>query len=200
MNLLIFRSLALAALLTAALTKFPGDGSTSMYGSGSSKGYTLPAPYPYLSSWTPTTNNNAVNRGANYTGSVALFADYGRTTTLSQTNGAAFNLVSMDLANLAPQSYVVSDNRPITFTGTLLVGGTVTQSYAIPRDDALHTMTFSGFSGLRSVSWDQSNYSNGEFQFDNILVNPVPEPASLAALGLGTVTLLRRRRRQGRTP
>ena len=116
------------------------------------------------------------------------------TTTLTQSGGGAFNLVSMDIARLTLQSYF-PNRATFTLTGSFATGGTITQTYVGFLDDALHTATFPGFTNLISLRFDQDNSATTIPQFDNITVTPVPEPASFVALALGGVVAMRRRRR-----
>lgn len=107
-----------------------------------------------------------------FTGSTALFSNLlPGLVQLSRAAGAAFQLISIDLAELN------GDQDPgvtIEFTGTLAGGGSVVESFTL---DGIafgaETFVFSGFSDLTSVEWRQENQF--PHQFDNIVV--VPEPA-----------------------
>ncbi len=137
----------------------------------------------------------------NYTKSVALFENkVGGSLRLARTNGAAFSLNSVDFANLFLQSRI-SGSTPITFTGSLAGGGTVTQTFTHGANDNLETATFgSDFTNLISVNIPQSGIPS---QFDNFVLNsPVaaatPEPGSVALLvgmGVSGIAVLRRRRK-----
>ncbi len=210
---LVLRSISFAGFLAGALsahavvldfedlTKDPTQSTTTFsvyddYPATVTHGYELSYVRPYFSAWTPGSQIDPQTASrANYTGSVALILPNNGTpgtTSLTQTGGGAFNLLSIDLANALKQSYGASVGFA-TFTGIFAVGGTVTQTYAIPQDDVLHTVLFSGFNGVTSVSWSQSDFNNGVYQFDNINVTPVPEPMTLVTLGLATVALIRKR-------
>lgn len=121
----------------------------------------------------------------NYAGSTTLFNNaIGGITPLTQVGGGAFTLSSIDLTNLFNNS---NTPVPVTFTGTVSGGGTVTQSF---RTDAvlstLETFNFTNFTNLVSVDWNQGFPFH---QFDNINVTPtasatsVPEPFTV----LGTI-------------
>jgi hypothetical protein len=149
-----------------------------------------------LVSW--KSNSSLSSTGGNYTGSTALFSNYrDEPVVLTQADGGAFNLYSIDIANLFTQSVspFSQTTSTITFTGLLRSGGTVTQLYTTTADDLLHTVNFSSFNDLTSVSWVQEGMPY--HQFDNVTVSPtaVPEPGTIAVLGLGALGLLRRRRR-----
>ncbi|RYG21335.1 PEP-CTERM sorting domain-containing protein [bacterium] len=150
------------------------------------QGYTFSSIGEYAT-WTPTSDAGTIF--SNYTGSAALFENLANDTTLIKDGGGAFNLLSIDVANVYRQG--VSGSTTITFTGTLTLGGTVSQSYDIPADNPLHTVVLSGFTGLSSVLISSPDNA---YQFDNVNVEAVPEPASMAALGLGALALLRRKR------
>ena len=207
---LVLRPLALVALLATALSaqatvldfedlvKDPSSGPTfSVYSRNpmTTRGYSLTVPRPYFAAWTPASlTDPETSKSANYTGSVALIMGVPGTTTLTQTGGGAFNLLSIDLANVDRQSHTAG-GAAVQFIGYLSTGGTITQSFILASDDALHTFALSGFSNLSSVSLVQSNSFARIYQFDNIAVMPVPEPATLATLGLGAVGLIRKRRK-----
>lgn len=140
-----------------------------------------------FATWVPISTTNTDY--SNYTGSTTLFSNHGNVTTVSQAGGGAFSLTSLDLANVNRVGHSVASN--VNFTGVLLDGGTVTQSYAIPSDDALHTVTFAGFTNLASFTLSSPNNA---YQFDNVNVQTVPEPATCVLLSLGGVAALRRRR------
>lgn len=160
----------------------------------SSNGYLFDA--TDLVAWKP--GLGLTDCGGNYTGTNALFMNFrDDSITLHRADSAAFNLLSLDVANLFLQSSTPFSDKTstITFTGHYFGGGTVVQSYTTLADDLLHTVNFSGFSNLSSVTWSQDDAPY--HQFDNVVVTTqaVPEPATVAALGLGALGLLKRRRR-----
>jgi PEP-CTERM motif len=118
--------------------------------------------------------------------------------TLNRVDGAAFNLLTIDLSILHPNGA----SPPVVFVGTLLGGGTVTQTFT-PTLFGFHTFTFTGsFSNLVSVSWRQGTDEFNAHQFDNIVVtsaaSPTPEPSAMLLLGTGLMAFgakIRKRRR-----
>lgn len=124
---------------------------------------------------------------ARYPGSTALFNNtVGGVMTFERIDGAAFDMQSIDIANL-------NNNGPVTvnFVGNLADGNQVFDSYTttgVP--NVLETYFFDAhFTGLSSLVWTQE----GPFhQFDNISV--IPAPGGLALLGLVALGARRRRR------
>jgi len=123
-----------------------------------------------------------------YAGSTALFNQWqDAVTQLTQINSGAFDVASIQLAslNLSPLP------NTVTFKGTRADNSTVTQAITMVNPSVLTTYAFSGMNNLIKLEWGQSIPFH---QFDNISVNPVPEPATVAVLGLGALAMVRRRR------
>jgi hypothetical protein len=106
-----------------------------------------------------------------------------------------FSLLSIDLARenfyTTPVNFV--PYPVVTFTGRLVGGGTVSQTFTVDQAEfAFATFEFgSDFTNLSSVSWRQPGTGQGQHQFDNIRVMAaVPEPATLATAGLGLLMAL----------
>ncbi len=128
--------------------------------------------------------------GLNYTGSIALLEDspFG-TITMTQVGGGAFSLDGIDLANLYTD--VLPQGSTVTFTGSLVGGGAVFQSFTLAQGNGLQTFAFTGFSGVTSVSWTQDFPFH---QFDNVVVSAAAVPGPLAALPFALIALRRRKR------
>jgi hypothetical protein len=117
-----------------------------------------------------------------------------RSYTMTAANQAAFSVSSLDLASW--------DSAPfsVTITGTRTDGSTITRTvdssiinYSSTND--FQNIVLSGFTNLASLQFSTGGYSY--IALDNIAVNDVPEPASLAIVGLGLAALAGLRRRKG---
>ena len=128
-----------------------------------------------------------------FSGSTALFNDaIGGVTLLRHGAGLAFSLSSIDLTELNGPSMTA-----VTFVGFGL-GPAVLQTFVLD-GNAFQPETFvfgPEFSNLSLVTWTQSAPFH---QFDNIVVEAVPEPASLALVALGVLALGLYRRRANPT-
>lgn len=119
-----------------------------------------------------------------YSGSTALFnGEPGGTTQLSKIDGSTFDFISIDLAELmrpeASVTFIRDGGHSQTFTLDGITFGAETFFF-----DA-------GFRNSTAVTWRTG--SSGH-QFDNIVVNPIPEPSviSLMAIFCGGVVCIRR--------
>ncbi|MGK7923963.1 MAG: hypothetical protein AB4290_01695 [Spirulina sp.] len=119
-----------------------------------------------------------------YAGSAGLWVGLssGQATVMEAANGDPFTLNSIELSLIAPNA----TSPPVKFTGQLLGGGTVSQSFT-PTEFGFTQFNFnSNFTNLTSVSWIQGTVEEltDGHQFDNIVVTvtDVPEPASILSL------------------
>lgn len=137
---------------------------------------------------------------ANYFGSTALWNGDGTgvngITTLTRVGGGAFDLLSIDLAELN-----LVDGASVSFNATFSGGGTTSQNFSLDGFQATNdlssfeTLTFTGFDDVVSVSWLQATPFH---QFDNVTISTadeIPEPATLPLLALGVTVLALMRRR-----
>lgn len=136
----------------------------------------------------------SLHSGLGYTGTPNFFNNIiDAVTTLKKTSNDIFSLDSIDLDSLNG-GYQVT----VTFIGTLLNGSTTTTSFQTNASSGLQTFTFgSSFENVSSVAWTQASPYHS---FDNIVVNAaqVPEPGTMAMLGLGLLAFTAARRKSAR--
>jgi len=98
-----------------------------------------------------------------YEGSAALVNNQDNgVTVLTKDDGGAFNVASIDLAELWRYG---GGPRNVPFTGTRADGSTVSVTFTTDGTEGFQTFTFDGFTDLISLSWDQVPPYH---QFDNI--------------------------------
>lgn len=126
-------------------------------------------------------------------GAAAVFTNYGSATVvMTQVGGGAFDLASIDFADVYNTGAVV--NVLVTFNP--VVGPSSTMSFWTDSTPGLQTVVFSQ-TGLSSVTWQTVGGADPWNQWDNVTVGAIPEPGTYAlmALGLAGVAAAARRRR-----
>ena len=186
--LFLFATSVGATTITFDPLELPGSGFQTLH-SYSESGYT------FISSRNTSSDFAAAQQGnaAWYYGSASLFNNAGNAiTTLTKDDNGVFDFISVDLA---PVSKGLPKGATVEFTGQLHDGGNVTESFTVSTY-SLQTFTFSAFDKLDSVSWAQINPFH---TFDNLVLDStsnIPEPSSLAMLGLGLAGLATTRRKK----
>ena len=168
-------------------------GSLYVFNPYQSQGFTLVSSSGGFVFNSPDTGNGSAQPpGGNdyYAGANGLAAFSPATITLTQTDGDPFSLLSIDLA----RNFAYDDAPTVSFTGTMLGGGTVNESFTVTTPTgfpgAFQEFSLTGFTELTSVSWDQPDYSVAPLnQFSEITLSTVPEPTSLLLGGIGTIGL-----------
>lgn len=123
-----------------------------------------------------------------YTGSVAIFANYiDDTPLMTKVGGGAFDVTSIDLADV----FLNAGPWTLVLTGTRADTTTVTETVSVT-GNTLSSYTLSNMTNIVSMKFDDGQDTS--VQIDNISVSAVPEPASMAVLGLGIAAMIRRRR------
>lgn len=125
-----------------------------------------------------------------YTGSTAIFANFfDDSLDMTMVGGGAFSLTSIDLADV----FLGASFDTITFTGTRADLSTVTETIILNDGSSLSTYSLSLMSNVIKININDS--TSNDLQIDNLVVDAVPEPATMAVLGLGAAALMRRRRK-----
>lgn len=133
------------------------------------------------------------NDQTRYTGTTSFLSDtVNGVITLTKIGGGSFALDSIDLDGYNPQAAAV------TFVGTLLDNSITSLTFTTNATYGLQTFAFtSAFDNVKSVSWTQAYPYHS---FDNIVVNAaqVPEPGTMAMLGLGLLAFTATRRKSAK--
>ncbi len=146
-------------------------------------------------STTQVSNSGAIASWGNpgfgyYTGSVAIFANYAEDVlVMSRADSQAFDVLSIDMADV----FLGSTGQTVTLIGTRADLSTVTNTITLSPSTALTTYSLTGMTNIVNMTLDDT--AGSWFQFDNIVTEAVPEPATMAVLGLGLAAMARRRRK-----
>lgn len=137
-------------------------------------------------------NMSGNNTYGNTTSVLAICSGCPGGLLLTLTGPAAFSALSVDIG-----SFFGNDPAAVTFTGYFVGGGSVVQ--AVDGAKSWATYLLNGFTGLSSMTIQTLGANGAHASLDNIVVtnaNTVPEPTSIALLGLALVTAGAARRRK----
>lgn len=163
-------------------------------------------PSPYQEDGFTITNSSTNSSAMLFWGTLSYNADpngntyshnYGGTTsTLSKTGGGSFTFNSIDLTDV----YNFGSGGSVVFDFLYSNNSTSHSTVNLPTVAGLHTFTFD-LANLTSVSWTPVGTQGNWIQVDNIVLdttlsNRVPEPTSMALVGLGVAMAGALRRRQ----
>jgi len=121
---------------------------------------------------------------------MAVETSYAQGATQSLSIAAGTYSLSYELGRSAAYVQKDSGNVSVYWDGTLV--GSVSPASDFMQSYSVDVTSLGGGDTLLIVG---SGYGNGDAAFiDNVQLNAVPEPASMACLGLGAIAFVRRRR------
>jgi hypothetical protein len=131
----------------------------------------------------------------------------GKAVTMTKAGGGTFTLNQVDVAELWLPGEAANSFFDVFITGNQFGGGVLNMLVRLDgvRDgaggvDDFQGVNFAGWSNLTSVVFTGINAAGafGDYSIDNVVVDSVPEPASLTLMALGALASFARRRRQSR--
>lgn len=128
------------------------------------------------------------DQAGNYTGSVALATGLNETASLTQDNGQAFTVISIDLAPFSVGS--TSPDFTALITGTTIGGAILTENCNVDTSLSLTTCQLSSNFTVLSLRINQGDSLGNWYQFDNIVISSVPVPAAVWLFGSGLLGLI----------
>ena len=135
---------------------------------------------------TPTNAKSAVFDSAavaDFPGDTTDFFGFAETNLITLSGPAPFTLNSL---LVGPTTGSSTPTVSMTLLGTLSGGGTLTATFPGLSTATLETLNWANLTSVRFSATDDS-------ALDNIVINQVPEPASLALLGAAALTVGARR-------
>lgn len=156
--------------------------------------YSPTSPFGFYILDDPAQHLGMCSPGCASNGTTALYAFNQSSVAIELPNNGLFSLRSLDVAKT-----FLGNGLPVDLTLTATgLNGVVTKTIFIEAQsaEAFSTFTFDEFANISSLSI-QGGEEFPEFAIDNVVLSPVPEPASWATLviGLGVVAGAFRRRR-----
>lgn len=137
-----------------------------------------------------------------FNGSPSIFIETpGDSAQITREDGTAFNLTSIAVDNLLsndPFFGTLVEPVSVNFNAITSEGASVTQEFTVDADAGFQTLVFNdSFSNVLSVDFSQGIGLASGFQFDDVTIDVIPEPASVVLLGLGGFALLGGRGKRG---
>jgi len=128
-------------------------------------------------------------------GTTTLMTNHYFSTTVTATSGDLFSLNQLDIALIFILDQQAQEYASLV--GYFSDGSSISTDLLVSAS-SYQTFNLTGFENLKSIVVSKRELGNGSLGFDNFDfdVQAVPEPGSLALLGLGLVGLVLARRRK----